>query len=83
MTVWLYYRKSIDKMVLLNDDPSKFWKDDTRDHTCEIYIKDKITFNNLIGSLVREGEGQEMVAYALRIDPGDCSEDSDGILSNY
>lgn len=68
MTLWLYYRKSIDKMVLLNDEPSEEWKVGSRDHTCELYIRGNVQYENFCGTLVKKGtKGQNYVAYALQI----------------
>lgn len=68
MTLWLYYRKSIDKMVLLNDDPCTDWKEVSRDKDSELYLGGSVTFTCHRGQLVKRGEGQDLVAWAHRID---------------
>lgn len=74
MTLWLYYRKSIDKMVLLNDNPSKEWSDNSREKNCELYVGGKVSFQGLHGRLIKRGHGQDLVSYAMGIEPGDIEE---------
>ncbi len=68
MTLWLYYRKTIDKMVLLNDDPSEEWKEKGRDHTCELYVNGQVEIIQGSATLVSSGPEQRLVRYALRLE---------------
>jgi len=70
MGVFLYYRKSIDKMILVNTTPSEEWKKYGRDHTCELYLTEPIIFDRPIMSLEPEDK-QDLVKWALRIDTRD------------
>jgi len=67
--IYLYYRKSIDKMVLVNTEPDKDWNSLGRDHTCELYLKEPPIFDRPLITLMKRGDCQKLVAYALRIDP--------------
>jgi len=69
--IYLYYRKSIDKMILVNTEPDKDWSKIGRDHTCELYLEDPPIFDRPLITLLRKGPEQDLVAYALRIDPDD------------
>jgi len=72
MGVFLYYRKSIDKMILVNTTPSEEWKKYGRDHTCELYIETlPIIFDKAIMTLKRREREQPTVRYALEIDTRD------------
>jgi len=72
MSVYLYYRKSIDKMVLVNTEPSEDWKKyKTVPTWCELYITEPIIFDRPLMSLVPRGAEQKLVAWAIKIDTRD------------
>jgi len=80
--IYLYYRKSIDKMLLADTSPDPDWEKNSRDarHQCELYLpKKNIVFKNAFLTLVPAGKEQTLVAYALRVDaigePGDEYDD--------
>jgi hypothetical protein len=54
--ILLYYRKGVDKMVLVN-----------RTTKSEVY-PESVTFNGMVGKLTKRGEGQDRVAFAMVID---------------
>jgi hypothetical protein len=58
-------------MVLYNDDPSKEWIEQGRDHNCEIYVQGQVEFSRANLTLVPAGPEQKLVRYALRIDDED------------
>lgn len=78
--LYFYYRKSIDKMILCNTDPSDEWKENGRGGHCELYIEGEISFKNAFAKLIPEGEKQNLVRYAMLIEalgePGDEYDDS-------
>lgn len=78
MSILLYYRKSIDKMVLVNTKPSEEWKKNkTVPKWCELYITEPIIFDRPIMSLIPRGSEQNIVAWALKIDTMDEETDQD------
>ena len=57
-------------MVLVNTEPDPDWAKNARDHTCEIFLKHKkIEFEWANLSLVPKGKEQQIVSYALRVNP--------------
>ncbi len=70
MAVYLYYRKSIDKMVLVNTEPDKDWKRLGKDHTSELYLTESIIFDRPIMSLEPDTK-QNLVKWAIKIDTRD------------
>jgi len=76
--IYLYYRASIDQMILCNTEPSQEWKDITKlpDHQCELYLPtEKIEFHRANLTLVPKGKEQSLVSYALRINQCDIDEE--------